>query len=355
MNLTTISQRGNRAATVRERAGPHHTRLIDGAARSLTLAALLLFVPLWCSLAAAQSRAEKEERAIALIEENRFAQARAILEALLADDSSDARVEAYLAAAELHSGEAEAAIARLRRLLERDPENADLHVLLGQAYMENRDWTPAEQEWRAVLEKRLNSEEAHTQLARTLLQLGRFQEGLREAARATEINPRRSDAHALQGNILASLGRMEEAVTEWNRALAGDPNNSAALAGLAVYLRSWQPDLALEYAGRAVELSQWNAVGPIRILSLVRRSRHEYAQARQVVEKALRKFPDDLLLTGELRLINSDEQAARGPAGQPQTKKPPDQSAPLGDVARYYREQQEAKQQSEGAKKNPPK
>lgn len=329
--------------------------------RSFILVCFVLVVSLWCSLAQAQSRAEKEERAIALVEENRFAQARAILEALLADNPSDARVEAYLAAAELHSGEAEAAIARVRRLLERDPENADLHVLLGQAYMESRDWTPAEKEWRVVLEKRLNSEEAHTQLARTLLQLGRFQEGLREAARATEINPRRSDAHALQGNILASLGRMEEAVTAWNRALAGDPNNSAALAGLAVYLRSWQPDLALEYAGRAVELSQWNAVGPIRILSLVRRSRHEYAQARQVIEKALRKFPDDLLLAGELRLISGEEQAARGPAktappaGQPETKQAPEQSAPLGDVARYYREQQEAKQQSEGAKKNPPK
>jgi tetratricopeptide (TPR) repeat protein len=330
-------------------------------AQSFILVCFVLFVPLWCSSAPAQSRAEKEERAIALIEENRFAEARAILEALLADDPSDARLEAYLAAAELHSGEAEAAITRVRGLLERDPEDADLHVLLGQAYMENRDWALAEKEWRAVLQKRLNSEEAHTQLARTLLQLGRFQEGLREAARATEINPRRSDAHALQGNILASLGRMEEAVNEWNRALASDPNNSAALAGLAVYLRSWQPDVALEYARRAVELSQWNAAGPIRILSLVHRSRQEYAQAHQVIEKALRKFPDDLLLAGELRLISGEEQAARGPAktapaaGEPQAKKPPDQSVPLGDVARYYREQQEAKQQSEGAKKNPPK
>jgi hypothetical protein len=56
-----------------------------------------------------------------------------------------------------------------------------------------------------------------------------------------------------------------------------------------------------------------------------------------------------------LRLISGEEQAARGPAGQSQAKKPPDQSAPLGDVARYYREQQEAKQSGEPAKKNPPK
>lgn len=292
----------------------------------------VLFVSSWCpGSQAQQSRAQREEHAIELLEQKRFAQARAELESLLGDDPANTRIEAYLAAAELHSGDAAAAIARLRRLLESDPGNTDLRVLLGQAYLDDGNWALAEKEWRGVLDKRPNSEEAHTQRARALLQLGRFEEGLKEAARATEINPRRSDAWALEGNTLASLGRIEEGVNAWNRALAGDPNNSAALAGLAVYLRSRQPDVALEYARRAVELSQWSAVGPIRILSLVYRSRGEYIQARQAIEKGLQGFPNDPSLAAELRLINAEEQAARGqgnppakpasPAGQPPAAK----------------------------------
>jgi len=268
---------------------------------------------LLCGGAAAQtareSRSQREERAIELLRDNRVAEARAELEALEKEDPGNARIEAYLATAELRAGDIERAMARTRRLLEDDPGNVDLHVLLAQAYMANRDWQLAEKEWRAILEKRPNSEEAHFQLATTLLQLDRFQDGLREAGRAVEINPRRYDAHALRGNILASMGRIDEAVKEWTAALAGDPNNAAALAGLAVHLRTSQPDVALEYARRAVELSNWDVVGPIRILALVCRSRGEYSRAREVLEKAIRKFPDNPLLTGELRLTNSEEKA----------------------------------------------
>lgn len=117
---------------------------------------------------------------------------------------------------------------------------------------------------------------------------------------------------------------MEEAVNYWDRALAGDPNNAAALAGLAVHLRSRQPDVALEYARRAVELSNWSALGPIRILSLVHRSRGEYAKAREVVRKGLARLPDEPALETELRLINAEEkEASKSP--KPQAPSPKSQ------------------------------
>lgn len=268
------------------------------------------------------SNAARLERAIELLRQEKPAEARAELEAIVKAEPGNAQAEAYLAAAELHTGDVEAAIARASRLLQADPDNIDLHELLGQAHMLNRDWAPAEKEWRAVLAARPNSEEAHFQLANALLQLGHFQEGLQEVTRAVEINPRRSDARALRGNTLASLGRMEEAANEWNLALARDANNPAALAGLAVSLRDREPEYALEYARRAVEISNWNALGPIRILALVYRARGEFHQAREVLQKAVLKFPDNPLLAAELRAVQQEERSAPQPAPKTRPAQP---------------------------------
>ena len=250
-----------------------------------------------------ERRALREQRAIELLRQNRIAEARALLEAIVEEEPGNARAQAYLAAAELQSGEIEKARTRASRLLKADPDNPDLHELLAQAHMLTEEWARAEKQWRAVLQQRPYSEEARFQLANALLQLGRFPEGLQQVTRAVEVNPRRSDARALRGNLLAALGRTEEAAREWQLALASDSNNPAALAGLAVYLREREPDAALEYARRAVELSNWEAVGPIRILALVHRTRGEFERAREVLRKALRKFPDNPVLASELRRL----------------------------------------------------
>ena len=245
-----------------------------------------------------------EQRAVKLLRQNRIAEARTLLEAVVEEQPGNARAQAYLAAAELQSGEVEKAINHASQLLKADPDNADLHELLAQAHMLNQDWARAEKQWRAVLRERPNSEEARFQLAKALLQLGRFPEGLQEVTRAVEINPRRSDARALRGNLLARVGRTVEAAREWRLALASDPNNPAALAGLAVYLREREPDVALEYARRAVELNNWESVGSIRILVLVHRTRGEHERAREVLRKGLRKLPDNPVLASELRGLN---------------------------------------------------
>ena len=252
----------------------------------------------------AEAWPQVEQRAVELLRQNRIAEARTLLEAVVEEQPGNARAQAYLAAAELQSGEIEKAINRASRLLKADPENADLHELLAQAHMSNQDWSRAEKQWRAVLRARPNSEEARFQLAKALLQRGRFQEGLQEVTRAVEINSRRSDARALRGNLLARVGRTVEAAREWRLALASDPNNPAVLAGMAVYLREREPDVALEYARRAVELDNWESVGSIRILVLVHLTRGERELAQEVLRKALRKLPDNPVLASELRGLN---------------------------------------------------
>ena len=252
--------------------------------------------------AAEQSRLDV---AVEALRAGRFEEARARLETIVAALPSHARAAAFLATAEIRTGDVERGIARAERLLAADAGvlAADLHELLGQAEMEQRRWIRAEHHWRALIEERPGSEEAHYRLACTLAQQGRGQDALEAAKRAIGINPRRSDAMALRGNLLAADGRAAEAESEWRRALAIDDNNAEALAGLAVHLRAREPEQALEYARRAVEATRWRSSAAIRVLALVHRSRGEVDKASEVIRKGVEALSDDPALAAELRAL----------------------------------------------------
>ena len=258
---------------------------------------------LWLAgAAAAQSRLDA---AVEALRAGRYDEARARLETIVAAQPTNARAAAFLAPAEIRTGDIERGIARAEKVLASEGvAAADMHELLAQAHMEQRRWTRAEHHWRALIEERPNSEEAHYRLAFTLAQQGRNKDAMAAAARAAEINPRRSDALALRGNLLAADGRVGEAEIEWRKALAADANNAEALAGLAVHLRGTEPDQALEYARRAVEVTKWQSAAPIRVLALVHRSRAEIDKAREVLRRGVEALPEDLTLAAELRALS---------------------------------------------------
>jgi tetratricopeptide (TPR) repeat protein len=107
----------------------------------------------------------------------------------------------------------------------------------------------------------------------------------------------------LRGNILASVNRMDDAALDWNIALVGDPNDTVALAGLAVYLRLRDPEQALIYAKRAVELTGERTIGPIRVLTVVYKARGENDKARALLERAVLRFPNNEALVAELNSL----------------------------------------------------
>lgn len=274
-----------------------------------------------CVLCASLAYSQSLDKGIELVRQQKFEAARAEFEAVLKAEPGNARAAALLAAAELQTGMVKSGIARAEILLEKDPKNLDLHELLGQGYMAARDWEKAEREWRWIIAERPNSEQAHMQLAAALLQRDRVPEALAAANRSLEINGKRSDVRSLRGNILASLGRMDAAAQDWTLALAADPDDSVALSGLAVYLRERDPDRALVYAQRALDLSGGRSLGAVRVLALVRRTRGEFDEARKVLQRARLTFPDNTLLAADLRAIN--EQAAQpAKTPQPATGKP---------------------------------
>ncbi len=274
-----------------------------------------------CVLCASVVYSQSLDKGIELVRQQKFEAARTEFEAVLKAEPGNARAAALLAAAELQTGLVKSGIARAEILLEKDPKNPDLHELLGQGYMAARDWEKAEREWRWMTAERPNSEQAHMQLAAALLQRDRLPEALAAANRSLEINGKRSDVRSLRGNILASLGRMDAAAQDWTLALAADPDDSVALSGLAVYLRERDPDRALVYAQRALDLSGGRSLGAVRVLALVRRSRGEFDEARKVLDRARLTFPGNPLLAADLRAVN-DHAAQPAKAPQPAPAKP---------------------------------
>src|SRR5579871_4512313 len=174
-----------------------------------------------------------------------------------------------------------------------------------------------EAEWRFLLERRPRSEQSHMQLGAVLLQEDRYQDALAEVTKALEIAPKRNDARSLRGNILATLGQINQAALDWNVALAGDPDDTVALSGLAVFLRQTDPDRALKYAQHAVDLTNWIALGPMRVLAMVYRARGDEAASRGVLTRALMVFPNNETLAADLRAENMVSSGKPGAAPPP--------------------------------------
>jgi tetratricopeptide (TPR) repeat protein len=307
------------------------------------------FVILALVLAQAASQAvpppDRVDRALELIHEQKYEMAYGVLLDLVKDDPTNARAFPFLAAMELQTGRLDDAESHINALVQHDPENADLRELSGQLYMARRDWKKAEEQWRWIIGQRPNSEQAHMQLAAVLLQQDRYNDALAEVSRSLEISPKRSDARSLRGNILAALGQINQAALDWNIALVNDPDDTVALAGLAVFLRQTEPDRALAYAQRAVELTGWKSLGPLRVLAMVHRARGEDDKAKLVLERAMLAFPNNEALAAEMRgaaerpslarnPASATGSAAKPPAAKPGTPAPSRESAPSIPVAR---------------------
>jgi Tfp pilus assembly protein PilF len=285
---------------------------------SLILAMLLTQAP---------PQVDRVDRALELIHQEKYELAYQVLIDLVKDDPTNERAFPFLAAMELQTGRLADAENHINALVAHDPENADLRELSAQRYMARRDWKKAEEEWRWIAAQRPNSAQAHMQLAAVLLQEDRYNDALTEVSRALELSPRRNDARSLRGNILATLGQINQAALDWNIALAGDPDDTVALSGLAVFLRQTDPDRALTYAQRAVDLTAWKSLGPMRVLAMVYRARGEEDKAKSVLGRAMMAFPNNEVLAAEFRGDAGGTVPAKTAAPPPGRGAPPDSAA----------------------------
>jgi tetratricopeptide (TPR) repeat protein len=187
----------------------------------------------------------------AMLRQNKAAEARAVLEPLLARRDS---AEAQLAMGQLlvQEGRSDEALAALEQARKLNPELPQLRLAIGSVFWRQRRTEDAIKEWRAEYAAQPNSFEAaytlgaalalnpemrteaeallrkattlrprhgraNYQLGKLLWQKSKSPEGIKFVQRATEVDPNLREAFFLQGTMLQSLGRRAEAAKAFAR------------------------------------------------------------------------------------------------------------------------------------------
>jgi tetratricopeptide (TPR) repeat protein len=168
-----------------------------------------------------------------------------------------------LAAAQLASSQAPAAIATLEKARGQFAQNFTLELLLGMAYSRQKDFTNALQHFtvaevvaKASDPKRLNSG-FYLQLAAVYEGKGDYAEAERYSKQALEIEPDSAEVLNFLGYLWADRGvNLEQAREMIEKALKAEPKNAAFLDSLAwVMFKQKEPQPALEYMLKAIELN----------------------------------------------------------------------------------------------------
>ncbi len=189
--------------------------------------------------------------ATALVRQNKAAEAREILEPVLARGDS-AEVQLAFGQILLQEGRIDEALDTLRRAQQLNPNLPQLRLAIGSVFWRKRETEPALAEWRAeyaaqqgsfeaaytlgsalslkadsqnegeaLLRKatalRPKNARANYQLAKLLWQRSKSAEALTFLQRATESDPAFREAFFLQANVLAALGRKAEAAKYFAR------------------------------------------------------------------------------------------------------------------------------------------
>lgn len=193
-----------------------------------------------------QARA-RTELAKLLLRQERFEEARELLDAVLAEVENDPEARIVRAGLEIRDGELDAAIADLRAARRNDPDSRRALTLLAQAHLRAGDNGLAEERMRDLLRAYPDDVFSRDQLATLLLRSGRFDETVEVIRDATQAGaPRTTTSVRLLTDALVRDGRAEEALSEAQQLIVeAEARDGTALAALGHLL-----------AGRSLEAMQ---------------------------------------------------------------------------------------------------
>lgn len=226
--LALRAEAPERAVVAAERALALDPEWLDAAllyARALAAAGEVDPALEW--LAAHPAAGERElrlERATILINAERDAEARALLEALLAEFPADPEALRALGYLEFHAGNAEAARAAFLTLLAHGQYHNDALFYLG-GLLEQEGATEEAARFYARMDGGEHLLTAQVRLALLMVQMGRPELALEHLERFAERNPAAAPQLGVaRAELLARLGRAEEAVPVYDALLARDPD-----------------------------------------------------------------------------------------------------------------------------------
>ena len=219
------------------------------------------------------ARDERWEEARKSLAEGKAADAKVMLDALIATYPEEADPYFVLGLAELRLRQPREAERAIRKALVLDPSHAQARTLLGWIELEILgNFEAAIKEYSAVITLRPDAPDAHVNLGAAYKKKGDLEKALASYDRALELRPGHVAALTNRGWVFADQERWEKARSDFELVLSTNPEDQAALQGLARVLEKRR-----DYAGAQQALGkliggssnfvywlEWGRVGLIR-------------------------------------------------------------------------------------------
>lgn len=226
-------------------------------------------------------------RTAALMQTQKFTEARAELTSMAQDTPQNSEVQFQLASIDLFERKFPDAEARLKRLYEADPlravsglaavysargefdkaistlnlelgkssNRAAIHTMLADLFLQAKKYDSALEQYSQIQKLGLQSPDLYLRMGQIYLQKGDFNKAVKSFQAADALAPRNPFVTSALGDSLRLAGRSVEAVAMYRQLLSIDPENANAMNNLAFTLieTGGSPDEAQKLIQRALE------------------------------------------------------------------------------------------------------
>ena len=213
----------------------------------------------------------QKQHALALMQENRIAEAKALLRQLCDSNQEDAEAWYFLSSLHGMTGELDEADICCRKAIELQPDHAKAHLNLGNVLYLQGNLDAAVNEYRHALRIEPHDAAAHNNLGDILNTLGRIDEAAAHFQESLRLNPNNAETHNNLGNIfLHHKGRTDDALTCYREALRLKPDLVQAYINLGnAYTLQGKLDKAKASYQEALRYDPRNALAHSNLLYMM--------------------------------------------------------------------------------------
>ncbi len=197
------------------------------------------------------------------------------------------------------AGQFERAFDDFSRTIQFNPRYAKAYSNRAALFMVANNLHAALQDYNRAIELDANLAVAHRGCGRVCQLLGRMEDASGHYDAAVQLAPNDAYAAACRADLLTDIGRYSDALAEYNRALQIDSRSSQAHCGSAWLLATCpdssvrNPELAVERAKKAIELSGHKDAVSFDSLAAAQASAGDFTAAMQSIRKAIELAPAD--------------------------------------------------------------
>jgi tetratricopeptide (TPR) repeat protein len=197
------------------------------------------------------------------------------------------------------AGQFEKAFDDFSRTVQLNPQFAKAYSNRAALFMVANNLNAAHQDYKRAIELDANLAVAHRGCGRVCQLMNRLDDAVLHYDAAVQLAPNDAYAAACRADLLTDVGRYSDALAEYNRALQLDPKSGQANCGSAWLLATCpdsalrNPELALERANQAIELSAQKDAVSFDSLAAAQASSGDFDAAMKTIHRAIELSPVD--------------------------------------------------------------